>query len=632
MARTRTQSAESRTSAHDPTIPDVHVDVAIQLTQLFHSSSSQQELYLKSCKLLAAHFGAPYAKVRIQSSTRMFEREFVDGSLSETTCRALATSAHLTAEVERYSTAEFEDAGGRGYAILGTPVSTPSGESLGAMTFVVRAEEPQDVRDLNAELTAYMAIVRFVDATHQTAPNASSPRNASNHSTKGILLASSHSTMRELIFAIVNGLKNKYGCEDVALGLVIGKSVRLACISGLDDLYPRSPGSTLIRDAMIECFDLGSVVCEQRDRDWDDCHIKTGLALHGAWKAGTADSNCLSMLICEGETCVAVASFRRPSNEPFKSQEITELEQQLRPIGPALALAQRAERSLVAHLGQRARQGCRDLLAPGRPVRRALAIVALCALIWFVCGKKQHTASVPCRIASSQVTVFAAPFEGAIKSVPFREGDQVRTGDLLLELDVSPLELRRLQLESQRALEEMNLATALSDNDPPAAARAEATIETLDIEARIVNKQICAARVYAQGDGTIANGDLRKRVGEIVPLGEPLVEFVAQGKLSVELLVSESDIAELKKGQEGEFILNANPSKRHALRIRRIEPTVTTEDGGSFFVCHADIEDSSDWHRMGMDGVAHISVGQKRVWWSLLHKPLDFMRLKAWQL
>jgi hypothetical protein len=53
-------------------------------------------------------------------------------------------------------------------------------------------------------------------------------------------------------------------------------------------------------------------------------------------------------------------------------------------------------------------------------------------------------------------------------------------------------------------------------------------------------------------------------------------------------------------------------------------------NGKNVFIAEATVEDNPAWMRAGMEGVARIDAGTRRVWWVALHRMIDYLRLTFW--
>jgi hemolysin D len=112
---------------------------------------------------------------------------------------------------------------------------------------------------------------------------------------------------------------------------------------------------------------------------------------------------------------------------------------------------------------------------PASPAGRAVAatIIALfCfALAWAAFGHIDIVASAPGKIIPSEGTKVVQPFEiGMVRAIHVRDGQSVKAGDLLIELDprINELERNHLQADLTAAqLEVARLRAALSNLDDP---------------------------------------------------------------------------------------------------------------------------------------------------------------------
>lgn len=112
---------------------------------------------------------------------------------------------------------------------------------------------------------------------------------------------------------------------------------------------------------------------------------------------------------------------------------------------------------------------------PPSPIGRAIgiSIVALfcLALLWASFGSVDIVATAPGKIIPSGRTKSIQPFEaGVVRAIRVRDGQSVRSGDVLIELDPTMTEAERDHLKSDYASAELELArlrAALSDKPNP---------------------------------------------------------------------------------------------------------------------------------------------------------------------
>ena len=98
----------------------------------------------------------------------------------------------------------------------------------------------------------------------------------------------------------------------------------------------------------------------------------------------------------------------------------------------------------------------------------------------------------------------------------------------------------------------------------------------------------------------------------------------------MELQVNSRDAQAVTVGQVGRFVTIARPDQPVFCQVERIDPAATVVNGQSVYLARALVTTNSAWSLAGMDGVATLEVGRRRVWWVALHRAIDFLRLHFW--
>jgi hypothetical protein len=85
-------------------------------------------------------------------------------------------------------------------------------------------------------------------------------------------------------------------------------------------------------------------------------------------------------------------------------------------------------------------------------------------------------------------------------------------------------------------------------------------------------------------------------------------------------------------GQRGRLALSALPGRPLPLAVERITPIATAEEGRNYFRVEAVLEEPVEALRPGMEGIAKIEVGRRKLLWIWSHEMLDWLRLRTWSL
>lgn len=146
---------------------------------------------------------------------------------------------------------------------------------------------------------------------------------------------------------------------------------------------------------------------------------------------------------------------------------------------------------------------------------------------------------------------------GRIENIHVREGDRVKAGDALAQLDT-----RRLRLDLAGAGQEKKAHLASADRLRAAGDEAGAQIALLRVnmlaeqEKRLL-ADIESATLRAPMDGVVMTKDLELRAGEVLQTGAPFAEIAGLNAWELHAEINERDIAAVEKALE----------KRRAIRL-----------------------------------------------------------------
>jgi hypothetical protein len=99
----------------------------------------------------------------------------------------------------------------------------------------------------------------------------------------------------------------------------------------------------------------------------------------------------------------------------------------------------------------------------------------------------------------------------------------------------------------------------------------------------------------------------------------------------VVLEVDEHRIADLAPGKHGELVLSSMPGRRYPLTLGEITPVSAAREGRNYFRVEARLDgDAALRLRPGMEGVAKVTVEERRLLWVWTHEMVQWFQLKLW--
>ncbi len=587
--------------------------------------------------LIGAQYGAPICIVSLSEHDQPVLSAWDRGGAHVSRWRSILDADVLDAQWRHCAVARVYGDGTEqpSHATIAVPIIR-NGDTVGAIGVVAGCTSRADAERISFELQSLAASIGAqIGSTSASAPHHT---DSDAHETIGSVLAGADrcKDVHELAFMVTNSLRNRLACEHVALGLVRAQSVRLASISGMDELKHRTPGSKAIVQAMEECLDAAHPVRSATPVPEDEGAAlpDTGaaFALHTKWStiANGAQVASVPIRATDDGPIVGVLSLRRPPGERFSDDDLRHAQELVMPVAPALRLVERASRSPVRVLTDSVRDRAAWFMKPGELGSKILMVAGVLMLAWFLFGSAPYRVTVKSVVSAEERRNIAAPFEARIAEVLVEPGTRVLAGDPLVRFDVSDLLLERERLRAEIGVLDVEVASAIGAEEVGdaklAGARRRVAVTTLGM----VQHRIERATISAPTDGLVLDGDLRRRVGEVVPLGEPLLVLGHGTGLRAELLIPERDVTEIGPGSTVRFASNARPDEPVTCSVHRVAPSAEIRENRNVFVAEATLDDARPWMRDGMEGVARIDAGDKPIWWITLNRAIDFVALNFW--
>lgn len=226
-----------------------------------------------------------------------------------------------------------------------------------------------------------------------------------------------------------------------------------------------------------------------------------------------------------------------------------------------------------------------------------------------------------------------APIEGYIDETQVRPGDAIAAGAVLARLDTNDLEIERLHWLSEKRKATLEYAKAMSGRERSSLGVLTAQIEQADAQIALLDLQIERSALVSPFDGVVVAGDLTQSIGASVTRGEILYEIAPLNDYRIVIRVDERDISFVEPGQTGRLILASMPGKRIPFEVRSITPVTSSEDGKNYFRVEAYMpEDKSvTGLRPGMEGIAKINVGSRRLIWIWTRELFSWARIALWR-
>lgn len=441
------------------------------------------------------------------------------------------------------------------------------------------------------------------------------------------LLASclEHPSREAAATALATELATRLQCDRVSVGQRRGRRIQLHAISHSARFDRRGATAQLIEAAMEEAFDQqASVIFPTPER-----RIQVAYAHEKLANAEGIQANCSVPMSDRGEI-VGVITLERNDGPEFSAGDVQLCERTADMVGPLLELKRRADRSVLG----RAWDGLR--FAGERSPQRAhwgLKLgLALTATLVLAVSQIDGDFRVNARasLVGETQRVIAAPQDGYIAEAAVRAGDVIRSGDILTVFDDRDLRLERLKYASQREQLVKEQRGAFAKHDRTDIAVLGAQIEQANAQLQLLDSQLERIRIHAPLDGVVVSGDLSQKLGSPVGKGEVLFEIAPLDRYRVILNVDERDVSYVAQGQVGNLALSALPGQIIPFTVTKLTPVSASLEGANVFRVEAELHQSSESLRPGMEGVGKIDIERRPLLWIWTRRLTDRVQLWFW--
>lgn len=589
-------------------------------------ASSDRVAWKGAGKWLAASFHARYLLVELDGRTgsSTITTPSANDESWQPICDAIILKSRQLGEIVTQSSGSGQ------YAIAVPMHRDGSSDSIGAVAMAIDADSDAAADAKSRELVAYVRMFEEAVRNRNASAAGTGKASAAASAQRGISQAGSYGSLHQYAFAITNGLKAKFGCDEVAISILHDDTARMLSVSGMDTLHPRSPGTKATLCAMEEAADAETnVVCP-------DNHGEKAIAdlpMHQEWLKDSKSVAVASIPLRHADEIVGVISFRRADGTVFSDEELDAADKLVAPLASGLLLLDQANRSLLTHAKHSLGSVTGKWKTLHKRTRTGILLATVAFVGWMLLGTTTYTLQVPCEVVAGEPLDIAVPFESQLTKAHVRPGDFVQAGQPLVEFDTKPLMAEHQRLSAQLKIAEIATVESLTVNDIAGAGRARNQAEAARASLAMISEQIGQSIVVAPFDGYVIEGNVLQRVGETLVVGTPLLQLAAADKLAVDLRVDEAGATYVARGMTGEFSTLARPGEAWECEVAQVDASASIVEGENTFMARAEPQGvTADWLRPGMQGIARIDTTSKPVWWVYLHGVTDWVRMQAWKL
>ncbi|NNL89328.1 MAG: HlyD family efflux transporter periplasmic adaptor subunit [Marinicaulis sp.] len=434
--------------------------------------------------------------------------------------------------------------------------------------------------------------------------------------------------VEEAANAFVTELATTLKCDRVTIGAQRPNAMHVLALSHSAQFDKRMNIIHSLKKLMEEAVDQNAAIAMPQDKD--------GILVtreHLDFSAENDNAAILTTPFHIGDQRAGVLVLEREKDNPFSDQEIELVMAVAAFAGPIFEDRFAIEKPITAKISDWSREEVRKLLGP-TDIARKMVFGSLAAFFLFcIFAFGTFRVAADTRLEGSVTRAVVAPTDGYVENSDIRPGDEIAAGGVLASMDTTDLRIERLHWLGEERKATLEYAKAISSRDRASLGVLKAQIEQAKARLELIDLQIERSMLRSPFDGVVVSGDLTQRIGASVGRGELLFEIAPLQDYRIIIEVDEKEIDFVEPGQTGRLILASMPSDPAPFTVRAITPVSSAEGGSNFFRVEAELLEGELRERLrpGMEGVAKIDVGQRRLIWIWTHDIYNWVRMMLWR-
>ncbi|MFI4917073.1 MAG: efflux RND transporter periplasmic adaptor subunit [Phycisphaerales bacterium JB060] len=539
-------------------------------------------------------------------------------------------------------------AGSEGGAVIAGPIDLPLGGGHRAAICLTIEQRSREATQTTMALVEVLCGYAKLHAARQEAKGAWQSSAALDLAGRLIASINEASGFKGACLQLANDLSRAASADRAAIGWVRGLGdsgvVRVQALSDTEHVDRRLHMVRMLQAAMEECYDQAHAVVypvpqvaqggEQGEGEPAVDPTLAAAVTHAHRQLASSDARLkvASLPVRAGERVVGVVTIELSEEDQLEPAKLELLQATLDLVGPVIELRRSDDRPLPQRAWHSVLKSGTWLVGPRHTAWKVAALVALVLLLVVTFVKIPYRIDAQAELLAVHERSIAAPFAGIISSVPegIRPGVQVTKGDLLLQMDTTELRESRIDAQASVSAARREADEARKEGDLNAAEQALGRLEQEQARLRYIDTQIERSTIIAPIDGTIVSGDPRRMIGSAINIGEPVFRIVSLDQLEVVARVPDNDIGYVSPESTGGFATRARPGERFEFTANSLVPMGQPDEGSNIFELRGTLENPPGWLRPGMEGIAYVDTGDRRIIWVLSRRLLDTARLWLW--
>jgi RND family efflux transporter MFP subunit len=263
--------------------------------------------------------------------------------------------------------------------------------------------------------------------------------------------------------------------------------------------------------------------------------------------------------------------------------------------------------------------------------RRTMFVVAAAAAVVFLAVFPLPLRVVGDATVAPQSTALVQPdVEGVVRAVYVKEGDAVKAGTLLADLQDWDYRSALAAAEAKHSAASAGMNRALAANDGSEAGVQRVQSEYWAAEVERARQSLEATRLRSPIDGIVATPHLETFVGRHLSKGDTLAQIVNTSSALVDVSIDQEEVVLLRAGEAASIKLDSFPTRTFKGTVTVVSPTSQPQGDSRVFFARVNVFNPQGLIRSGMQGRAKVKSGWRPAGFVLLRRPAMWFWSKLW--
>ena len=233
-------------------------------------------------------------------------------------------------------------------------------------------------------------------------------------------------------------------------------------------------------------------------------------------------------------------------------------------------------------------------------------------------------------VAPTRTATVQPEFDSVVKRVYVREGDVVRRGAILADMDDWEIRRSLAEAEAKYAMATSDMNRALAANDGTTAGIQRTNVAYWGAEVGRAKERLDRTHLRSPIDGVVATPYIENFTGRKLDAGDKFAEIANTSHAMVDVGIEEQDLALLTAGLPARVKLDGYPTKVFRGAVSVVSPKGQAVGDQNLFFARVDVPNQDGAVRPGMLGRGKINTGWHSAGYVLLRRPAMWVWGKLW--